>query len=446
MTEPDDTVGSVDEFIITPSGFFFLRGWTDDFVDPSDRLRLNTDSIDVEFESSAVRRYRREDVEAHFNRPYDREYGFWVFDSFKRQTAAIRKCAVAVNSTQWRLQPSSMGEAAMKGRVLGFLGNLLEGDSARRALRDLNHGIGTHLITLNRSIPCDSSHVSAYHFDGGQRRVKRTLVIWLRNRAHFLSLQLALLLKSKGLDETEILYVNSNPDVCDVVQHEAKRSAYIYKLPITVIHTVRGVSETSARNIAAQYANSNRLLFLDPYIIPRDQNWLVVHDEFVKTEEGALFGACLYAGDGSIAHAGSYFELDTHVNPGFEPLHLIRIEHFGKAISDTPIGRPRVVPGVHRAFMSIDRKHFESLGGFDAGYMSADYADADLCLRSSEVGQPAWCNEALRMWYLDISDRPPTELGATFVNRWHFTNKWLSTVSYRNSEPIKCVIEAPSGR
>src|SRR5260221_11338198 len=116
----------------------------------------------------------------------------------------------------------------------------------------------------------------------------------------------------------------------------------------------------AANNAAARYANSNRLLIVNPDVLPVDNDWSATHDRILAERPAAettLFGSRLFYADGSLMHAGMYFEIDWGASAaGFDIRRrpMLRGEHYGKG-SPPPSPRflaARPVPAVDRAFLS----------------------------------------------------------------------------------------------
>jgi GT2 family glycosyltransferase len=110
----------------------------------------------------------------------------------------------------------------------------------------------------------------------------------------------------------------------------------------------------------------------------------------------------------------------------------LRVEHYGKgAPADTAaLLRPRAVPAITGAFISIQRPWFEDLGGFSTDYIFGHYEDADLCLRSHQAGVTPWIHD-LKLWHLEGkgSTRLPVHEGGSLVNRWLFSSRWGQLVT-----------------
>ena len=58
---------------------------------------------------------------------------------------------------------------------------------------------------------------------------------------------------------------------------EAKRSAMIYGLDLTLVLLTANAGFGAANNVAAQYAASPRLIIMNPDVFPHDQDWAAKH-------------------------------------------------------------------------------------------------------------------------------------------------------------------------
>lgn len=89
-------------------------------------------------------------------------------------------------------------------------------------------------------------------------------------------------------------------------------------------------------------------------------------------DDAGITGAQLFYPDGTIQHAGIYFDAPNDILTA----HNITWEE--------PSGPRDAVTG---ACLAIHRPLFEHLGGFDEGFRNG-YEDVDLCLRARDLGVP----------------------------------------------------------
>jgi GT2 family glycosyltransferase len=214
---------------------------------------------------------------------------------------------------------------------------------------------------------------------------------------------------------------------------DLRAGSLVYGLPQTAILLPGNAGFGAANNIAVTHASSDRILIVNPDVFPRDQDWARKHTHVVDGQPRAktqLFGVPLFYEDGSLMHGGMYFEYDTGLSiaaSGMQSCRLARVEHYGKgtpAWSDR-FSRPRPVPAVTGAFMSLARSWYEKLGGFTEDYVFGHYEDADLCLKSLSAGVAPWIHD-IKLWHLEGkgSTRLPIHEGGSLVNRALFAERW----------------------
>jgi GT2 family glycosyltransferase len=280
-----------------------------------------------------------------------------------------------------------------------------------------------------------------------------SLIICLYGKAEFLFLQAALFSAVEGMDRYELIFVSNSPELAESLLSEARASARIYGLDITVVVLMGNAGFGAANNVAVKAARSERILIVNPDVFPRDAGWARRHSAIVASaprDQTQLFGSALYYGDGSLMHGGMFFEFDSALSlqNGRQRLcQLVRVEHYGKG---TPPELPdftwtRPVPALTGAFMSCDRPWFEHLGGFTHDYVFGHYEDADLCLKSLELGVAPWMQD-LKMWHLEGhgSTRLPVHEGGSLVNRWLFSSTWGAIISedLLGAEPSRDLFDA----
>ena len=218
---------------------------------------------------------------------------------------------------------------------------------------------------------------------------------------------------------------------------DATIACRVYGLAISLVLLPGNAGFGVANNAAVNAASSDRILLINPDVLPRNADWAAWHTQAVRNlppEQVALFGVPLYYGDGSLMHGGMYFEIEqgfSFRNNRTVSRDLMRVEHYGKGVppETREFRTPRAVPAVTGAFMSIDRAWFESLGGFSPEFIFGHYEDADLCLRSLQAGRPAWIQD-LPLWHLESrgSPRHPIHQTGALVNRWNLTSRWSELV------------------
>jgi GT2 family glycosyltransferase len=435
--------GAVDTVRLSTSGGIYLVGWVNDAIDRLDSIDLYFSAWSVSLDAAGLARLRRPDAEAALASSSRHAFGFWGF------LFAARKLPGGVCNVVLRLKSGAEASFMLNAEVSDdhevrkmMLGNLASaayfGNPYFEAVASIEHSIGAQLVDFNM-MQSRRAAASPYvaRFGRAGRRVKASIVVCLYGRSEFMFLQSAMFAQLAGFDDYEFIYVSNSPWIAEQLLKEARLCALVYGVDLTVVILNANAGFGAANNAAVAFANSDRLIIMNPDVFPQQPDWANRHSALVAelpAERSALFGAPLYYDDGSLMHAGMFFEID--VLPSFNrgrrsEVSLLRVEHYGKG---APPGtarflRPRPVPAVTGAFMSIDRSWFERLGGFEPDYIFGHYEDADFCLKSIAAGRTPWLHD-LRLWHLEGkgSQRRPQHEGGSVVNRWLFTRNWEEVV------------------
>ncbi len=328
----------------------------------------------------------------------------------------------------------------LRGTVLNHLATShYSGPAYFNAVSVIDKAIGTQLVDFSQMLTrraVGAPYIERFHQGG--RVPKASVIVCLYGKSDYLALQQALFARQPGAEDYEFIYVCNSPALAEALLKDAAIAQLTYGLDITLVLLSANAGFAAANNFGAAQARTRRLIFMNPDVFPKGPDFARRHLALVEAlpaERTDLFGAALYYDDGSLMHAGMYFDADTM--PGFtlgqkEDVSILRVEHYGKGAppEDAALLRPRPVPAVTGAFISASRAWFEALEGFSQDYIFGHYEDADLCLRSLEAGRAAWLAD-LRLYHLEGkgSTRQPVHEGASAVNRWLFTRNWMELVS-----------------
>ncbi len=436
---------SVDTVKLSRSGGIYIYGWVNDPVDHLDSVDLYFSSWTISFDASTLARVRREDAETALKTRIPHRFGFWGFMAAGRALPG-GQCSVVVrlksgNETGFVVQAEQIEDLDMRDIALCQLATAPHfGNFHFDAIASIEHSIGAHLIEFNKLVSrraISAPYVESFGRQG--MKYRGSIIVCLYGRPEYLFLQNAIFARQAGMQDYEFIYVCNSPEIGETLLKEARICKHIYGLDQKIIILNSNAGFGAANNLAVRYAASDRLLITNPDVFPRERDWITKHTNLLNElppARGALFGAPLYYDDGSLMHGGMYFAAD-HApdfgNPGTDGLTLLRVEHYGKgAPPDTAAFlRPRPVPAVSGAFMSVARPWFEKLGGFTDDYVFGHYEDADLCLKSLRAGVAPWIHD-LKLWHLEGkgSARRPEHEGGSLVNRWRFSNIWTRTIEH----------------
>jgi GT2 family glycosyltransferase len=428
---------------LSEDGRLFITGWVDDRASPLAWLRVEGPGWSMRVPAEALSRTRRDDVQAALSHQERHAFGFFALLSAGTGLAASAECRCVL---EWEgghqaavtapVRPTTARE--LLEIVLGFVTAAASGGAQIPAMLTLDAMAGDQIVALNRAVT--SKIVAApiiERFGPLMRRCEGSIVVCLYGKPEYMFVQNALFSGKPGIGDYEFIYVCNSPELLERLLKEARSSAMIYGLAQTVVGLPANAGFAAANNLAVRIARGRRIVFVNPDVFPKEPDWAARHTAIVDAGgAGArLFGATLYYDDGSLMHGGMYLELDTGIairSATVEARRFARVEHYGKGAPPDTAGflRPRPVPAVSGAFLSVDRTWFEKLGGFSEDYVFGHYEDADFCLRSLDAGTPAWV-QGLRLWHLEGrgSVRRPVHEGANVVNRWLFSRNWADRIA-----------------
>ncbi len=443
------------------SGQCLVVGWVnDDGQDPVSKLVLRN-ALGLRGVTTAVYRYRRADVTSHLGLPEDRALAFWAIvaiDGSERMSAPLIDVTLSVGAERktFRCPMRLMAEERFMELALEHLGSQTVARALVENFLSLDAGLGRSLIALNLQVSKRMAlGAQTVQIGVAPARPEASVIVCLYGKPELLRIQCALFSECRGIENYEFIYVSNSPEMAEQLIKDATIVNRIYGMPITLIFLPGNAGFGVANNVAANAARSARLLIVNPDVFPMNPDWPSQHSRIVNDlppEQVALFGAPLYYDDGSLMHGGMYFEVDAEFSFRDQQAtrcEMLRVEHYGKgAPPDTnPFLVSRPVPAVTGAFMAVDRKWFESLGGFSPEYIYGQYEDADLCLKSLGAGKPAWlhCLPFVHFEGKGSTYRPAFG-GAGLVNRWHFTRLWGDIVKEKIHGPAPQAFLTPAQR
>lgn len=426
-------------------------GWVDDTASRMVRVTIDFDgggSIDLD--GNHLARTRRRDVEAALGSNVPHPFGYWGFLSVGVPLGS-QPCTITLHLANGARQAfpfttNTADDQALRDIVLQHLAAAeYFGNQHIGAIISIGHWLGVELVKFNRAISqriCATPYVEM--FGQAKGKLKGSIIVCLYGKPEYMFLQSALFSGLPGMEDYEVIYVCNSPELAERLLAEARIAQTIYGNPQTLVLLPGNAGFGAANNAAARFARTNRLLIVNPDVFPYDLDWARKHTEAIAVlpaEQTALFGVPLYYDDGSLMHGGMYFEVDSlpSVNGNQMIRHdFVRVEHYAKGAPPGTMAfrQSRPVPAVTGAFMSLDRRVYERLGGFTEDFIFGHYEDADLSLKGLMAGTPAWIHD-IGLWHLEGkgSTRKPVHEGGSTVNRWLFSTNWGGLIKERLNGP-----------
>jgi GT2 family glycosyltransferase len=254
-----------------------------------------------------------------------------------------------------------------------------------------------------------------------------SLVVPVFQRLEHLEMQLAEFVHDPEISQADLIYVLDSPEQAEEFLDRAAQLTPLYRVPFRVLVVEENAGFAGANNIGASVARGRLLLLMNSDILPDRPGWLSrMRDFYDSVPHIGGLGAKLMYEDDSIQHAGMYF----HQSPGSNVWHDA---HYYKGMhrSLPAANVARSVPLLSGAFLMIDRKLYEQLGGLRTIYVRGDYEDSDLCLRLIDNGRENWYLPDVELYHLEAqsytagaAEQKGDRYTANRYNAWVHTHLW----------------------
>ncbi|TKB01507.1 glycosyltransferase family 2 protein [Alteromonas portus] len=255
-----------------------------------------------------------------------------------------------------------------------------------------------------------------------------SIIIPLYGRVDFVEAQMQCFSKDVFVqNHCELIYVIDDPTLVEPFKKLSSDIYALYGIPFKVIWGGLNRGFSGANNLGVEYATAHYLLFLNSDAFPTNPGWVEQLTDVLNSnaDYGVVSPRLLFA-DGSIQHAGMEFvyrnELSIwtnhHPNMGIDP-------------SLDPHSEATVVPAVTGACMLMTRDLFDSVGGWDNGYLIGDFEDSDLCFKIREQGKHCVYVPTVELTHLErqsfnLTGAPDFRTKVVIYNATRHQNKWSS--------------------
>lgn len=288
--------------------------------------------------------------------------------------------------------------------------------------------LGPALAEIQRRVVKSAAIARVEHFGPVLAEPVFSIVIPLYRVLDYLRFQIAAFATDPGLrDQAEIIFVLDSPEQADDVSHLLGGLYRLYKMPMTLAVMSANAGYARANNAGVELARGLVVNLLNSDVIPTDGNWLArLADRLGGSARIGAVGPKLLFEDGSLQHAGLYFQRDargTWLN-----------HHFFKGMpgGHAPANRSRLVPAVTGACLVMMRETFVEAGGFTEDYVIGDYEDSDICLKIRASGQNIAYEPGVALYHLER--RSMRRNGdymrgiASRYNSWLHTQRWDAVI------------------
>ncbi|NQW10326.1 MAG: glycosyltransferase family 2 protein [Alphaproteobacteria bacterium] len=277
-----------------------------------------------------------------------------------------------------------------------------------------------------------AEHMSRYPVDARSRPLIRigqpplnpraSVVIPLYRNLNFLGFQQAAFARDTAFADVEIVYVLDSPEQVGFLEGLLRGEHLIYGLPVTVVVHPVNLGFAAAANSGARVARGRDLVLMNSDVVPETSGWLEpLLAALDRPGVGAAAPQLLYFDD-SLQFAGMYFERDAdgcwfnrHIAKGYPRTY-------------PPANKPREVPALTGACLSIRRQLYERMGGFDEAFVIGDFEDSEFSLRLRDAGLSCWYEPSAALYHVERQSieqhAAHGKSVATMVNRWRQQRLW----------------------
>lgn len=253
-----------------------------------------------------------------------------------------------------------------------------------------------------------------------------SIIVPLYGRTDFVEHQLIEFCQDPWLAEhAELIYVLDDPRLLEFFPMEAEAWHRLYGMPFTWVWGGVNRGFSAANNLGAKHAHGEYLLFLNSDAFPQQHGWILPLLEVLqqRSDIGAV-GPRLVFADGSIQHAGMQF-VRVHLQNYWFNHH----PYMGLDPMLDPHKELTIVPAITGACLAMRRIDFDSVNGWDTGYLIGDFEDSDLCLKLRSLGLQAAYLPTVQLTHLERqSFRMLGQEGfrryATYLNAVRHQTRW----------------------
>ena len=368
--------------------------------------------------------------------------GFVIFDKLTADFRSKQELIFRITSPSFKYQTEITPEIVSDRRLLPLavaaIGGCRSGVGWEADLSDFLAGpAGRNLKLLNEAVVTKSARPYYVERFGGNVAAPFTFITALGGSQDQLRFQPAEY-RHCGIKVPEWIYVCTEPEHAEGLMRLAKLLSDMGEIPnLTLIVTDGAVPPGVAFNVAVEHATSDQINLVGPNLYPMSAHAKMLSDALLKRiAPGTIQGGLSFYDHATLMHAGIYFDREIFIRrcngmdepnvPGNGHLALVRAEHIEKAMPFLA-GRwsaPRRVPAIDGMFMRFNKADFEQVNGFCGDFISSYWADADLCLRWSEVVGTVEVNPGIRLLHLDPHGAPLPETRAGWhIDRCFFSEK-----------------------
>jgi GT2 family glycosyltransferase len=261
-----------------------------------------------------------------------------------------------------------------------------------------------------------------------------SVIIPLYGRVDFIEHQLMEFCEDEWLKKhVELIYVVDDPALVDSFASKIESLYRVYQIPVRWVWGSANRGFSGANNLGVACAKGEYLTFLNSDAFPQKTGWIEQLIDVLRLHPKiGVVGPRLVTADGAIQHAGMTFlrREDLGIWTNHHP-------YMGLDPSLDPAKELTIVPAVTGACMVMRRQDFETIGGWDTGYLIGDFEDSDLCLKLRSAGfDIAYC-PSVQLTHLErqsfkLLGNDEMRTRVVIYNAVRHQNKWQALLASSN--------------
>jgi GT2 family glycosyltransferase len=255
-----------------------------------------------------------------------------------------------------------------------------------------------------------------------------SIVVPLYRETRFIRSQLMAFARDAHIrDHCEIVYVLDDPMITLKVEHELRGHGERLPLDIRLVVLERNGGYALANNFGVRSARGETIVLMNSDVVPEGPGWLeALTSVLAALPAGSAVGPKLLYADGSLQHAGMYFERGT--TGAWQNMHYFK--GYGRDFG--PAGLERDVPALTGALMVLRRADYLAVDGLDANYVIGDFEDSDLCLKLRARGGRCRYVSSVALLHFERQSMPEGAgagpSGSTLYNEALHHQRWSSSI------------------
>ncbi|MFN4329330.1 MAG: glycosyltransferase family 2 protein [Limnobacter sp.] len=223
----------------------------------------------------------------------------------------------------------------------------------------------------------------------------------------------------------EVIFAIDDPQIVESASANIQRLSALYGLNTVLVVARRNYGFATINNLAAKYAQSENLLFLNSdCFLTRPQSLFRALSRLEGKKTGAVGFRLLYP-DNTIQHNG----MSSGLWRNQEAFNINLHPGMGDSLNQSGDQKPDAsATMLTAACLLMKSQLFHEIGGFNPSYLRGDFEDSDLCLQLLIRGYRLAIVQSSDIYHLERQSIGSQEASLrqkiTLVNSYLYTRKW----------------------